>query len=215
MADPELGGVAVSVEEDPPPALLALAADLRRCLQNGSFAERTLGLRGSIGLTMPEGQATLRLADGRVSLQHGDDRAADLRARANLDAPGPVEVETKGAEEHPELAAWLEGLLQPPGDAWQQAADRFWSALSAMPGAPPALLVVEQGSGERHLCGEDEARAYEIHGSAPALVGVLSGRLPLLDAAAGGEVLVRGGFAEISVLSGAAFAIRFGEDAER
>jgi hypothetical protein len=213
VAAPKLGGVAVAVEDDPPPALLALAADLRRCLEDDSFAEATARLRGSIGLATHEGMATLRLADGVVSLHRGDDREADLRARADLAAPGPVEPETKGGEEHPQLAAWLQRLLQPPDEDWWAAADRFWSTLEPRRGAPQALLVVESASGERHLCGGEEKVAYEIHGPAAALVAVLSGRLQLLDAAAGGAVQLRGGFADISVLSGAAFAVRFGGEA--
>ena len=88
---------------------------------------------------------------------------------------------------------------------WGEAADRYWSVLSAMPGAPSALRLVELGGGEERALGE--GRAYEIHGSPEALLEVLSGRAPLIDAAFEGRVFIRGTFSELSVLTGACFAI--------
>jgi hypothetical protein len=88
---------------------------------------------------------------------------------------------------------------------WAEATDRYWAVLSAMPGAPEALRVVELESGEERAHGD--GRAYEIHGSPEALVEVLSGRAPLIDAAFERKVFIRGTFAELSVLTGACFAI--------
>ena len=88
---------------------------------------------------------------------------------------------------------------------WHEAADRYWSVLSEMPGAPRALRVVDLESGEERALGD--GRAYEIHGSREALLEVLSGRAPLIDAAFEGTVFIRGTFAELSVLTGACFAI--------
>jgi hypothetical protein len=88
---------------------------------------------------------------------------------------------------------------------WPEAADRYWSVLSEMPGAPSGLRIVDLGSGEERAHGD--GRAYEIHGSSEALLEVLSGRAPLIDAAFEGKVFIRGTFAELSVLTGACFAI--------
>ena len=78
-----------------------------------------------------------------------------------------------------------------------------------MPGAPPALLVADD-AGQSRRFGAEDGDAYEIQGSPEALVRVLTGRLPLLDAAHGGEVAIRGSFPAISVLTGAGFRVRYG-----
>ena len=96
-------------------------------------------------------------------------------------------------------------ILSDPTAGWHEAADRYWSVLSEMPGAPRALRVVDLEGGEERALGD--GRAYEIHGSPEALLEVLSGRAPLIDAAFEGKVFIRGTFAELSVLTGACFAI--------
>ena len=90
---------------------------------------------------------------------------------------------------------------------WAGAADRYWSVLSGIPGAPSALRVVELDSGEERAHGDDDRSAYEIHGRPEALIEVFSGRAPLIDAAFERKVYIRGTFAELSVLTGACFAI--------
>jgi hypothetical protein len=89
--------------------------------------------------------------------------------------------------------------------SWAGAADRFWAVLAAMPGAPGSLRVVDLDSGEERLLGE--GAGYEIHGRPEALLNVLEGRTSLIDAAFEQSVYIRGTFAELSVLTGACFAI--------
>ena len=96
-------------------------------------------------------------------------------------------------------------ILGDDGVSWVEAADRYWTVLSKMPGAPAGLRVVELDSGEERVNGDGPA--YEIHGRSEALLDVLSGRTPLIDAAFEGKVFIRGTFAQLSVLTGACFAI--------
>ena len=50
-------------------------------------------------------------------------------------------TELEGGNEHPELAGWVERLLEPPEPGWADAAEHFWSAVSEMRGAPEGLAM--------------------------------------------------------------------------
>ena len=126
--------------------------------------------------------------------------------------PAGVEPQVCGAEEDSRLAAWLTRLLDPPLPSWEEAAERFWAAVQRMDGAPDALLVVELGGRERRRFGSEQGAAYEIHGESEALLRVLTGRMPLLQAAFDRSVFIRGSFPQLSVLAGAGFSLRYGED---
>jgi hypothetical protein len=206
------GRIAVSVEAEPTPLVTALAADLGACLADGSFAADTAGLAGAISIRDAETPqaATLTIGEGRVAIVHGADPEADLTAAVRLPlGSGPPGEFEPGEDTPAELARWLESLLTPPLPDWPDAAEAFWSALESMPGSPPALLVVDE-TGQSLRFGAQQGDAYEIHGSTAALVRLLTGRVPLLDAAHGGEVAIRGSFPAISVLTGAGFRVRYG-----
>lgn len=208
MAPP---AIAVSVEDDAPPIVAAVARDLAACLEDPAFGEETRLARGVVtarSATTPQA-VTLRIADGAVSIAHGAAEDAQVTATAELGArDGAPRIE--GSDEHPELAEWLSRLLDPPTPAWPEAAERFWEVLSRMPGAPPALLVVDlEGGGERRF-GSEGGAACEIHGAPDGLVPVFTGRASMMEAAFEGAVYVRGRFPDLSVLSGAGFAIRYG-----
>jgi hypothetical protein len=208
--------IAVSVPRDAPPMLRAIAADLRARLEDSAFAEQAQRLEDatvSVGAADTPQAVTLRIGDRAISLAHGAAEGADVSATVEGDGGLSTGPALRGADEHPELAEWLRGLLDPPAPPWPRAAERFWSVLSEMSGAPPALLVVNLDDGERQRYGAEHGRAYEIHGHTDGLLGVLTGRVSLLEAAYGGTVYVRGSFPEVSVLTGAGFAIRFGGDA--
>lgn len=208
MASPP---IALSVEEDAPPMVRALATELAARLEDASFAAETERLRGVVSLRASAGaqSATLRVEDRTVSLTHGEADDADLTATIDLNGAEP-RVEAGG--EHPELARWLSAFVDPPAPAWPEAAERYWSVLSGMPGAPVALRVVNLDTGEERAYGSEDGPAYEIHASTEGLLGVFSGRTPLIDAAFEGRVFIRGTFPQLSVLTGACFAIRFGEE---
>ncbi len=193
--------IAISVEDDPTPLVLGLAADLRGLLGEPDFAQRSAELEGTAAIRAATGEtATVRVGDDAVSIAHGYDEHADVRAIED--------AEIEGAPDHPDLAQWVRELLDPSGADWRGTAQRFWSVLERMPGSPAALLVVNLADGEEQRFGSPDGRAYEVHGEAEDLVAVLSGRLPLLDAAFEGRACLRGTFAEISVLTGAGHAIR-------
>jgi hypothetical protein len=205
--------IAVSVEEDAPPLVRTLAADLAARLEDTSFVAETERLSGVVSVRQSDGaqSATLRLAARAVSLSHGVAEDADLTATIDPDGAAPG-VESDG--EHPELARWLAALVGPPAVEWPEAAERYWSVLSALRGAPTALRVVDLDSSEERTYGSEGGPTYEIHGSREGLVGVFSGRTPLIDAAFEGRVLIRGTFPQLSVLTGACYAVRFGDGAE-
>ena len=210
---PATAAVAVRVEDDPPPVVRALANDLRACLRDLAFAEATARARGTVLVSdaqTPQ-SATIRIDEHGVLLSHGS-AAADLRASVDLRGGGSPALEGEG--EHPALADWLRDLLTAPLPAWPDAAERFWSVLATMAGAPEALVVVESESGEERRYGTPDGRAYELHGRAEGLAKVLCGRVPLVDAAFAGKVFVHGSFPQLSVLSGAGFRIRYGDGDE-
>lgn len=155
--------------------------------------------------------ATITVDDHAVTLSHGFETSAEVRAELDLREAGEAEID--GADEHPELAGWLRALLDAAAPDWPEAAERFWAALSPMAGAPAALRVVELESGEERRYGSANGRAYEIHGRAEGLVDVFSGRVPVVEAAFAGKVLLRGTFPQLSVLTGAGFRVRYGPGA--
>jgi hypothetical protein len=210
-SSPKVAGIAISIEDDAPPVVRAIARDLAACLEDSSFADATRRTRGVVSVrsaSTPQ-SVTLRVARGAVSLAHGAADDAEVTATAELGGSVDAEpvIETSGARS--ELAEWLSRLLHPPVPPWTEAAARFWSVLSAMPGAPTALLVVALDDGERRF-GSAHGQACEIHGSINGLLAVLTGRSSLMEAAFDATVYVRGSFPDLSVLSGAGFEIRFG-----
>jgi hypothetical protein len=153
---------------------------------------------------------TVRIADGEISLSRGEAADADVAVTVHLEDLGGTEPELTGATEHAHLARWAATLLGEHPSRWEQAADRYWEALRGMVGAPGALVIEDLESGEERRYGAEDGPAYEIHGRPDALRDVLVGRTPLLDAAFGGRVFVRGSFRELSLLTGACFAVRYG-----
>jgi hypothetical protein len=211
---PDAAGVALQVEADPPPVVRAFANDLAARLRDPAFADETRRVRGTVSLqdaSTPQA-ATIRLGDRGVTLAHGFAETAELRAEVDL--RGTAEPELEGAGEHPELAQWLHSLLSAQPPEWPRAAERFWSVLSPMPGAPGALRVVDLKTGDEHRFGSERGRAYELHGPTDDLVDVLTGRVPVVDAAFAGRIFVRGSFPELSVLSGAGHRVRYGLDGD-
>lgn len=208
-----VAGIAISVEPDPTPYVAAVARDLADCLrEDAAFADATRDLNGTVAVaseSTPQA-ATLSVAGATVAIAHGAGEDVDVSTALELSGPPDPPRGIRGAAQHPELAEWASRLLRPPLPGWAEAAERFWEELSAMPGAPAALVVVESESGERQRFGSPDGPAHEIHGAADGLVSVLTGRVPVLDASFEGAVRLRCSFAAISVLSGAGFRIRFG-----
>ena len=198
------------VEPDPPPVVRALVRDLAVRLADAEFAAATGDLRGTVSVRdagTPQA-ATISLGDGAIAISHGPSEAATLAATVELANPGETLIADEA--DHPQLAAWLRVLLDRPPTDWPRAAEEFWTELAGMDGAPAALLVVELGSDEERRYGAPDGRACELHGGANGLADVLSGRVPVVDAAFAGTVFVRATFAELSLLAGAGFRVRYG-----
>ena len=205
-----VAGIAVSVEDDPPPIVRALANDLGAALADTSFAEATHAATGVVAVrsALTPQAATVKLGGGRVELVHGVDGNADVTATTDSSEDGGAAIEGPA-----ELAGWAARLLDPPLPSLPEAAERFWSVLSSRPGAPDALLVVEPRDGEQHRFGADEGRTCELHGDGDGLLTVLTGRASAIEAAFIGAIRIRGTFPDISVLSGAGYEIRYGNGA--
>lgn len=204
----------VHVEDDAPPLTQAVAGSLRAMLADREFSEATAALSGVVALrsaSTPQA-VSLRLGDGAVRLAHGAADGADMVVTIDLDDPDGGEPELSGDQERHDLSDWLLRLLDPPKPPWPEAARRFWEQASRMPGAPAGLRVVELGSGEELRLGENGTAPYEIHGESAALVRVLTAQEPLIEAAHRGRVYVRGSLPELSVLTGAGFALMLGDD---
>jgi hypothetical protein len=203
----------VSLEEDAPPLTRGLARDLRRRLEDPDFAALTGACRGvAVVRSAATPQAvTFRLADGAVAVTHGAASDADVTLTVELD-DAQAEPEIEAGEAHSELRDWLLRLLDAPHPPWPEAAERFWATASKLPGAPAGLRIVDLDSGEERRFGENGSRAYEIHGSAELLVRVLTAQELLIEAAHRGRVFVLGSMPELSVLTGAGFALAFGDD---
>jgi hypothetical protein len=208
----EVAGIEVAVEEDPPPVVMAIARDLATCLRDAAFADATRRMRGVVSVrsaSTPQA-ATVRIADGAVSVAHGTADDAEVTATAELAGSVDASPLIEGSGERPELAEWASRLLDPPSPPWPDAAEHFWALLSSRPGAPPALRVVDLEQGEERRFGSKEGSPCEIHGSPEGLVALFTGRVSMMDAAFEGTVYTRGRFPDLSVLSGAGFEIRYG-----
>jgi hypothetical protein len=207
-------GISLTIEDDPPPVVRALASDLAARLEDPAFAEATARVRGAVSLrdsSTPQ-SATIRIDDDGVAVSHGLAETAELHA--TVDLPGIGEPRLEGADHYPVLAQWVKALLSAPLPEWPEGAARFWSVLTRMPGAPAALRVVDLETGNDRRYGSPDARAYEVHGRPEDLAAVFCGRDPLVDAAFDGRIFLRGSFPELSVLSGAGFRVRY-EAADR
>lgn len=204
-------GPRIEVEDDPTPLVLALRTELIERLTDPEFAALTGELAGTAAVRVAESPEAVRFSFGDLlTVRHG---AGGAEATATIGGRGRWDgLAIAGEAEHPELARWLRALTAPPERPWRVAAARFWERLEGWPGAPSALLVVNLESDERERFGNG-SRAYEIHARPEPLVAVLEGRAPLIAAAFEREIYIRGSFAEISVLSGAALRVRLGAGA--
>ncbi len=209
MREPDsAAGVVVSVEDDAPPFVRAVAADLLEALTDPGFATATRAVSGTASIrsaVTPEAAAVI-VDDGRIEIAAGPG-AERPGVTATIDQPGSPGAAIEGDGD---LAEWTARLLDPPLPSWESAAERFWEVLSSRPGGPDGLLVVELDEGGQRRFGREGGRTCELHGAAPGLVRMLTGRASAIEAAFEGEIHLRGTFPDLSTLSGAGYAIRYG-----
>lgn len=204
------------METDPTPMARAIGNDLTRPLADPGAGAAPPVAAATVSLRARHSQQSviLRLAPDQISVAHGLCAEADLTAMIDLRTGELSELQGPASDRDPELVSWLRGALGAPDLAWTEAAERFWTALSVRPGAPPGLRVVNLDRGEERSFGAEIGNPYEIHGSTAALLEVLTGRTPLLEAVFERGVLIRGSFPQISVLTGAGFELRYGGENE-
>jgi hypothetical protein len=93
--------------------------------------------------------------------------------------------------------------------SWRDAAAAFVAANKDTPGFPGRLVVVCQDEEAEAVFGDGDD-VFEIHGYSPVLSAVLSGQGDaLMFAAAVGFISVVGSGAQMSVMNGAHWKVRF------
>jgi hypothetical protein len=196
----------ISTEADPTPLVLSLARTLRASAQVPELRDLVARTNGTIALrSVTDAQAaSLTFDEQGVHVSHG---LADGAEQADLlfDPEYTVGETTDPAG----LAAAR--LLSPPLPSWRDAAARFWAVNQGTPGFPERLVIVCLEEEAQEVYGDGDEDAYEIHGYGPALAAVLSGQIEnFLYAVAFGVVSIVGTAAQMSVMCGAHWKVRFG-----
>ena len=195
----------VSTEADPTPLVLSLARTLRASAQVPELRELITQTSGSIALqSVTDAQTASLTFDGAsVHVSHG---LADGAEQADL----VFDPEYTVGETADPAGVAAAKLLSPPLPQWRDAAAHFWEVNQGTPGFPGRLVVVCLDEETQEVYGDGE-HSYEIHGYGPALAAVLSGQIEnFLYAVAFGVVSIVGSAAQMSVMCGAHWKVRFG-----
>lgn len=212
---------AITVEDDPVPIVLVLAATLRRSARDPKTAAAMAKASGAIALrsTADPQAATIRFGGGRVHVQRGVAADAgivistDVNAMSEPNAPKP---KVEGIARHPKLALLASKVLEPPHGTWADEAQQFWAFAAGYPGVPRGMRIVctdppgTDGNGGGELVLGDPSAAYELHGSAHALLNIFTGNTVLGEDLFAGKVCAVGPFSETAVLTGRSIAWMLG-----
>ncbi|BAH51272.1 hypothetical protein [Rhodococcus opacus] len=193
----------VAVEPDPTPLVLSVARTLRASAEVPELRALIGGTTGTVALksVVDPQAATLDFADGRVHVRHGVDGSVEP-----LELHFYPEYTVVGGGE---IGHAVGRLLSPPLPDWNVAAQKFWELNADSAGFPEQLVIVCIDNDERLVFGDGVA-TFEIHGSAESLSAVLSGMFDSFLIALGvGAVAVIGSAAQISVMCGAHWKVRF------
>jgi hypothetical protein len=193
----------VAVEPDPTPLVLSVARTLRASAEVPELRALISSAAGAVALaSVADRQAvTLEFADGRVHVRHGVEEGVEP-----LELHFYPEYTVVGGGE---LGEAVGRMLSPPLPDWNVAAQKFWELNADTAGFPEQLIIVCTDDDERFVYG-DGATTFEIHGSAESLSAVLGGRFDSFLIALGvGAVAVIGTAAQISVMCGAHWKVRF------
>jgi len=169
----------VTIEADPSPMALILAATLRRAARAPKLAASLTSAKGNVALksSVDPQAVTLRFGDGRAHVTSGVAADADVIIEVDVnrmsdpDAPKP---KVTGLARHPKLAYAVSKLLEPPHGTWQEEAAAFWAFAAPHPGTPRGLRVVCTDTGAEVTFGESPAE-YELHGTEHALMTLFTG----------------------------------------
>ena len=209
--------VEISVEEQAPPVVLAVAATLKRAAAQPRLARRMARLSGVMALrsSVDRQSVTIRFSRGRIRLARGVAPDAGVVVTLdfnNMSGPGAPKPKVKGAARHPFLALGASRALEPPAQGWQEEARRFWAFAREDPRAPRSLLVVCTDDAQELRLGDPDGNpGYELHGSAAVLVEVFTGQKIVGEEFLAGRLRGAGTFEHASVLTGRSIDWTFGE----
>jgi hypothetical protein len=195
----------IATEADPTPLVLSLARTLRASVHVPELRDLVAQTNGTVALrSVVDAQAATLTFDGAgVHVSRGVVAGAE-----------PLELHffpeyTVGESTDP-IGLAAARLLSPPLPSWRDAAAAFWAVNEGTRGFPDRLVVVCQDEESEVVFG-DGSDAFQIHGYGPMLASVLSGRGDsFLFAAAAGAISVVGSAAQMSVMCGAHWKVRFG-----
>ena len=201
----------VQLEPDATPLVRIIATTLRESMSDAAVARKAARLRGVFVLrSQKDPQAvTMRFDRGRVELTRGVATDAQVVVTVDLDnmsGPDAPKPQARGALLHLRLALGVSKLLEPKARPWTEHAPAFWAFASERPGMPDRLRVVCLDDGAALDLGGDRngqpGSCYEIHGSAPALVSILSGNSVFGQDLLDGKVYAIGTLQHASVITG-------------
>ncbi|MSW81744.1 MAG: hypothetical protein F2840_11410 [Actinobacteria bacterium] len=199
----------VTIEADATPLVYFVGTTLRKSAQISRGPEAIEPLKGPYAIETEDGiqSATLDFSDDRVHVSHGV--AGDAKFTLTFDAAGPFAwSEGTGADANPTEVEALQRILNPPLMSWRDAAERFWRVNAGDPGFPSRLVVQCLDNNEELVFGSGEP-VYRIAGSATELSRVLEGIDSISDSAYLNLINVQGSFAQLSVMVGAGWKVRF------
>lgn len=198
----------LAIEPDATPVVRLIARALRESVRIGHEAGALSRAEGTVALRSHDTPqaATIAFRGKEIAVSSGVFAAPDATVVVDLRARFSPAEEPAG---NTELADVALRALTPPLPPWPEAAQRFWSLTRDLPGMPDVLVVVEEGEGgraeERFGDGSSE---YLLAGSPDVLAGVLTGTDDFLLALSSG-LRVKGTWAQLSVLTGASWKVRF------
>lgn len=198
----------VTIEEDATPVVRLIGQRLREAVRVGHAPALPGGGSGTVAIRSHDTPqvATITLDGERATVAGGAPPEADATVVVDLRARFALAQEPAGDVA---LACAVLETLRPPLPHWREAAEHFWDATRGIAGIPDVLLVEADGSDgpDRGRFG-DGPTEYFMAGPADLLAGVFTGADDLIDALAAG-VRVKGTLAQLSVMTGASWKVRF------
>lgn len=196
----------ITIEDDATPLVHFVGTTLRKSSERALTEQVALPESGSYSVTTEDGiqSATLTFAGDEVHVVHGVDAESNFTLSFDIDGPFAWSVDQADSAD----ARALRALLNPPLLEWKNAAQRFWDLNQGTPGFPDQLIVRCSESSEEITFGSEGA-TYVITGPALNLSRVFEGIDSIGDAAYMSRIKVEGSFAQLSVMVGAGWKVRF------
>jgi hypothetical protein len=208
-------GLTITVEPDPAPMVLILAATLRRSARDPKLASKMRKARGNVALhsTVDPQCATMRFDNGTVRIVTGVSTdshvtiGVDVNKMADEHPPKPT---VEGAATHLRLALLAAKVLDAPHGSWQEEGAVFLAPLVAIAGAPRGVRVVCTDDNCEQIYGDEGAVEYEIFGSTHALINIFCGNTVFGQDLLDGKVRAVGTLSHLASLTGRSIAVMLG-----